>query len=44
MVAGVAAKDAVVAVGIDVLLEILVGLDKRLSILEGVLRMHVVVG
>ena len=44
VLAGVAAIDAVVAVGVDVLLEVLVSLDESLGVLEGVLRVYVVVG
>ena len=44
MVAGVATIDAVIAVGINVLLEVLVRLHKCLGILEDILRMDVVVG
>ena len=43
MIAGVAAEDAVVAVGIDILLEVFVSLDKCLCVLERVLRMHIVI-
>ena len=44
VLAGVAAIDAVVAVGVDILLEVLVSLDESLGVLEGVLRVYVVVG
>ena len=44
MVAGVSAVDAVVAVGVDVHLEVLVGLHQSLGIFSRVAEMHVVVG
>ena len=44
MVTGVAAKDAVVAIGIDQLTEVLVGLHQRLDILSRVAVVYVVVG
>ena len=44
VLACVSSVDAVVAVGVDVLLEVLVCLDECLGILEGVLWMHIVVG
>ena len=43
VVASVATIDAVVAVGVHQLTEILVGLNKSLGILVHVLRMHIVV-
>ena len=43
MMAGVASIDAVVAVGIDVHLEVLVSLHQFLSIFKGVLRVHIVI-
>ena len=44
VVAGVAAIDAMVAVGVDVHLEILVGLHQCLGIFIGILRMHIDIG
>ena len=44
VVTGVAAKDAVIAVGIDQLTEVLVGLHQRLDILSRVAIVYVVVG
>ena len=44
MVAGVAPIDAVVAVGVDIHAEILIGLHQCFGILKSVLRMHIVVG
>ena len=44
MLACVSTVDAMVAIGVDVHLEVLVGLHQRLSIFKGVLRMHIVVG
>ena len=44
VVARVATVDAVVTVGVNVHLEVFVGLHKRFSVLKYVLRMNIVVG
>ena len=43
MIAGVAAIDAVVAIGVDKLAEVLVGVDECCDVLGGVLIVHVVI-
>ena len=44
VVAGVTTKDAMIAIGIDKLTEILIGLYQRLNILCRVLIMNIIVG
>ena len=44
MVSRIPAKDAVIAVGIDQLSEILISLDQRLDILCRIPIMHIVIG
>ena len=44
MIAGIAAIDAVVAVGVDELAEVFVGINESGDVLGGVLIVHVVIG
>lgn len=43
MIAGIAARNAVITVRVPQGLEVLVCLNQRLSIFEGILRMHIVI-
>lgn len=43
MLTGIASEDAMVAIGVIIFFEILVGLYKCLRIFEGVLWMHIVI-